>query len=48
MSMSSALRPPKLMTVAEFIAWDAPGEERWQLVDGEPVAMARCRASLDI
>ena len=29
------------MTVPEFLAWDAPGEARWQLVDGEPVAMAR-------
>jgi hypothetical protein len=38
--MSSALKPPDRMTVAEFLAWDAPGETRWQLVDGEPVAMA--------
>jgi Uma2 family endonuclease len=28
------------MTVAEFLAWDAPGGGRWQLLDGEPVAMA--------
>ncbi|HVC61864.1 MAG TPA: Uma2 family endonuclease [Acetobacteraceae bacterium] len=28
------------MTVAEFLAWDAPGSHRWQLVDGEPQAMA--------
>jgi Uma2 family endonuclease len=28
------------MTVGEFLAWDAPGAGRWQLVDGEPVAMA--------
>jgi len=28
------------MTVAEFLAWDAPGETRWQLFDGEPIAMA--------
>jgi Uma2 family endonuclease len=28
------------MTVPEFLAWDAPGETRWQLVDGEPIAMA--------
>jgi Uma2 family endonuclease len=28
------------MTVTEFLAWDAPGPGRWQLVDGEPVAMA--------
>jgi Uma2 family endonuclease len=38
--MSSVLKPPDRMTVAEFLAWDAPGETRWQLVDGEPVAMA--------
>jgi Uma2 family endonuclease len=38
--MSSALKPPERMTVAEFLVWDAPGETRWQLVDGEPVAMA--------
>jgi Uma2 family endonuclease len=38
--MSSALKPPAVMTVAEFLAWDAPGPGRWQLVDGEPVAMA--------
>jgi Uma2 family endonuclease len=28
------------MNVAEFLAWDAPGPGRWQLVDGEPIAMA--------
>jgi Uma2 family endonuclease len=38
--MSSALKPPAEMTVAEFLAWDALSPERWQLVDGEPVAMA--------
>jgi Uma2 family endonuclease len=38
--MSSALKPPDRMTVAEFLAWDAPGETRWQLVDGAPLAMA--------
>ncbi|HEY4172771.1 MAG TPA: Uma2 family endonuclease [Rhodopila sp.] len=38
--MSSALKPPDRMTVTEFLAWDAPGETRWQLVDGEPNAMA--------
>lgn len=41
--MSAALhRPPARMTVAEFLAWE-PGDRfgrRWQLVDGEPVAMA--------
>ena len=28
------------MTVAEFLAWDAPQGAMWQLVDGEPQAMA--------
>jgi Uma2 family endonuclease len=28
------------MTTAEFLAWDAPGPQIWQLVDGEPQAMA--------
>ena len=28
------------MDTAEFLAWDAPGNARWQLVDGEPQAMA--------
>jgi Uma2 family endonuclease len=39
-AMSSALKPPVTMTVAEFLVWDAPDDRRWQLVDGEPVAMA--------
>ncbi len=29
-----------MMDLAEFLAWDAPGDERWQLVDGHPQAMA--------
>ena len=28
------------MGTAEFLAWDAPGSEWWQLVDGRPEAMA--------
>ncbi len=28
------------MDVAEFLAWDAPSGNLWQLVDGEPQAMA--------
>jgi Uma2 family endonuclease len=28
------------MDTAEFLAWDAPAGSRWQLVDGEPQAMA--------
>ena len=40
--MSVALKPsvPVRMTLDEFLVWDAPGPERWQLIDGEPVAMA--------
>lgn len=30
---------PTRMTVAEFLAWNAPGETRWELVDGQPVMM---------
>ncbi len=28
------------MDTGEFLAWDAPATARWQLVDGEPQAMA--------
>ncbi|MEO9190228.1 MAG: Uma2 family endonuclease [Acetobacteraceae bacterium] len=38
--MSASLKVPELMTVEEFLAWDPPGPYRWQLVDGEPRAMA--------
>lgn len=40
----AALRKPARMTVAEFLAWDPadPTRRRWQLIDGEPVAMAPC------
>lgn len=39
--MSASLRPPGRMTVDEFLAWpDDPTGLRWQLVDGERVAMA--------
>ncbi|HEY2621587.1 MAG TPA: Uma2 family endonuclease [Acetobacteraceae bacterium] len=34
------MKPPDRMTVAAFLAWDSPGATRWQLVDGEPIAMA--------
>jgi Uma2 family endonuclease len=41
--MSAALNhPPASMALAEFLAWN-PGDptgRRWQLIDGEPVAMA--------
>jgi Uma2 family endonuclease len=34
--------PPHRMTVAEFLTWDSddPTVHAWQLIDGEPVAMA--------
>ena len=38
--MVAALKIPAVMTVAEFLAWDAPQGRLWQLVDGEPQAMA--------
>jgi len=31
---------PVRMTVAEFLAWNPPTPQLWQLVDGEPQAMA--------
>lgn len=45
--MVAALRIPDWMTVAEFLAWDTPGGERWQLVDGEPQAMAPANRTLN-
>jgi len=38
--MEAALRIPAVMTVQEFLAWDAPSGPPWQLLDGEPRAMA--------
>lgn len=41
--MSAVLKhPPARMSVDEFLAWDSGdySGRRWQLVDGEPVAMA--------
>ena len=39
--MSDPVRKvPAVMDVAEFLAWDAPGNVRWQLIDGQPQAMA--------
>jgi Uma2 family endonuclease len=38
--MPAALKIPPTMTVEEFLAWDAPPGQRWQLVDGVPTAMA--------
>jgi Uma2 family endonuclease len=38
--MTAVLKIPVRMTVAEFLAWNPPGGQTWQLVDGEPQAMA--------
>jgi Uma2 family endonuclease len=38
--MDAAVQIPSFMTVREFLAWDAPWGAPWQLVDGEPRAMA--------
>lgn len=38
--MTAALKIPVRMTIAEFLAWNPPGGQEWQLVDGEPQAMA--------
>ncbi|MGH7072164.1 MAG: Uma2 family endonuclease [Acetobacteraceae bacterium] len=38
--MTAALKIPIRMSVAEFLAWNPPGGQMWQLVDGEPQAMA--------
>jgi Uma2 family endonuclease len=39
--MSAANQLPHLLTVAEFLNWPTPdGSDRWELVDGVPVAMA--------
>jgi Uma2 family endonuclease len=35
-----AMKLPARMSVAEFVAWNAPEGARWQLVDGAPEAMA--------
>jgi len=38
--MNALPKIPYHMTVAEFLAWDAPAPLLWQLIDGEPQAMA--------
>jgi Uma2 family endonuclease len=38
--MVALRKTPPTMDLAEFLAWDAPPHSRWQLVDGEPRAMA--------
>ena len=38
--MSASVTIPVYMSVDEFLAWNPGGDERWQLVDGVPQAMA--------
>jgi Uma2 family endonuclease len=38
--MSALAKIPGRMTVAEFFAWTPPTDQLWQLVDGEPQAIA--------
>ena len=38
--MSAALELPVPMSLTEFLVWDAPDGARWQLIDGQPHAMA--------
>jgi len=38
--MNALPKIPYHMNVTEFLAWDAPAPLLWQLVDGEPSAMA--------
>jgi hypothetical protein len=37
--MTALPKIPIRMTVAEFLAWNPPSAQLWQLVDGEPQAM---------
>lgn len=38
--MTESAAVPSRMTVAEFLAWNPPGDTRYELVDGRPVMMA--------
>ncbi|MGO9239150.1 MAG: Uma2 family endonuclease [Methylocella sp.] len=38
--MTALPKIPVRMTVTEFLAWNPPSPQLWQLVDGEPQAMA--------
>ena len=38
--MEAALQIPSVMSVREFLSWNAPAGTRWQLIDGIPTAMA--------
>jgi Uma2 family endonuclease len=38
--MPDPAEQPRRMTLDEFLAWDPPGDARYELVDGRPVMMA--------
>lgn len=38
--MNAHVKPPIRMTVDEFLAWEPDDGRKWELVDGEPRAMA--------
>lgn len=38
--MAAALNALGFMMLNEFLDWDSPGQQRWQLIDAVPVAMA--------
>jgi Uma2 family endonuclease len=38
--MSAVNQRPTVMAMAEFLAWNPPRGDRWELVDGSPRAMA--------
>ena len=44
MSASATIQIAR-MSVAEFLSWNPGGPEKWQLLDGEPVAMAPANRS---
>jgi hypothetical protein len=44
----TARRVPAMMDTAGFLAWDPPGNGRWQLIDGQPTAMARASETHNI
>ena len=39
--MAALAETPTLMSTSEFLAWKPGGDQRWQLVNGEPQALAR-------
>jgi hypothetical protein len=41
--MGALAKIPLEMTLAEFLEWDAPGPNRWQLIAGVPEAVVPLR-----